>query len=210
MIQIKTIVLSVMQTNCYLIYDSTTKHALIVDPSIDKDSKVSTFIDENGLIPLGILITHAHFDHIGSVDDLRNKYGIKAYSSKIEANNAKDIRFNLSKTFVRDFDITATIEEVLTDGQEVDFGGILIRCIEVPGHSDQSICYYIKQITSLISGDTVFYGDTGRTDLYNGPDTDLILNIRNKLFILPEETIVYPGHGPSTTIGREIKNTSNY
>lgn len=210
MITIKTMVLGPIQTNCYLIYDTETLNTIIVDPSNDNNGKLSDFIKTNQLKPIVILVTHAHFDHIGSVDELREKYTIKSYSSRIESINCTQPSLNLCHTFIEGGTIKATIDEILVDGQEVEFGGIHISCIEVPGHSEQSLCFYLKQINSLISGDTVFCGDTGRTDMYNGPETDLLNNIREKLFVLPGITNVYPGHGPSTTIAREINNNRDF
>ncbi|MDF2821342.1 MAG: hydroxyacylglutathione hydrolase [Clostridiales bacterium] len=207
MLNLKTIVLGPIQTNCYIVYNTESLNTIIVDPSDDTRGRLADFITSNALKPVAILVTHAHFDHIGSVDELRHKYSIKAYSSKIEAINSADPKLNLGNTFINGINIKATIDEVLTDGQIVRLGDMVVKCIEVPGHSDQSLCYYIEEISSLISGDTVFAGDTGRTDLYHGPSTDLLKNIREKLFVLPGDTKVYPGHGPSTTISKEIKNS---
>lgn len=205
MIKVKTIILGPIQTNCYVVYDDVTLNAVIFDPSDDKGGKVQAFIETNNLKPVGVLITHAHFDHVSLVDELRKKYNIKSYASHEEAVFAANPMITRDFTiFTKNMKVDATIDVELVDGQVTDFGGISIKSIEVPGHSINSLCYYIEDAGIVISGDTVFYQDMGRTDFYPGPDTDLLNNIKTKLFVLPGNTRVYPGHGPSTTIEHEI------
>lgn len=189
-----------MRTNCYFIYDDDTKEMLLVDPAGEAD-KLKLLITEHGLKPVAILLTHGHFDHIGAVDEIREAYGIPVYCHEAEKQILENVEYNLSTWMGAGF--TVKPDELVQDGQELTLAGFNIKVIATPGHTKGSCCYYFKEDGFLISGDTLFQESYGRTDFPTGSMSELARSIREKLFILPEETPVYSGHGEPTTIAHE-------
>ncbi len=189
-----------MRTNCYFIYDDDTKEMLLVDPAGEAD-KLTRLITEHGLKPVAILLTHGHFDHIGAVDEIRGAYGIPVYCHEAEKQILENVEYNLSTWMGAGF--TVKPDEFLTDGQEITLAGFSIKVIATPGHTKGSCCYYFVEDGFLISGDTLFQESYGRTDFPTGSMSELARSIREKLFVLPEETPVYSGHGEPTTIAHE-------
>lgn len=189
-----------LRTNCYFIYDDDTKETLIIDPA-DEADKLAGILKEHGLKPAAILLTHGHFDHIGAVDELRKKYGTEVFCLAREQEIMEDAGNNLSAMFGQSF--TVKPDKLLTDGQELVLAGFSIRVIATPGHTKGSCCYYFKDDRFLISGDTLFEESVGRTDFPTGSVAELVHSIQEKLFVLPEDTPVYSGHGEPTTIGHE-------
>ncbi|MFP4697970.1 MAG: MBL fold metallo-hydrolase [Eubacteriales bacterium] len=202
--KIKTIGLSSMATNCYIIYDEKTEEAIIIDPAEDNNNTIEKKISTFKINPKAILLTHGHFDHIGSVDRLKKEYDIPVYASAFEKDMMEDSKKNLSKYFIG-VEITANANKVIKDGDVLSIGTFNLKCIEVPGHTQESICFYMEE-GYLFSGDTLFRNSIGRSDLFEGPADTLAKNIKNKLLILPEETKVFPGHGFTTTIKQEKEN----
>lgn len=191
-----------LQTNTYLITNKTNNEALIVDPAGDFNKVVEKILNLK-LTLKAIMITHGHFDHITEADSLKKHFNVPVYAHKDEAEMMKDPRKNLSAYFFGR-KITAHADKFVEDGEIVDFGGgFLLKCILVPGHTSNSICYYNKTNNFVITGDTLMAGSMGRTDLNNSSTSFLANNIKNKLMILPENTLVYPGHGEITKIGTE-------
>lgn len=203
--EIITLILGSLQTNCYILYDKTTKLSIIIDPAFDEENKIITSLDQLNSVPKAILITHGHYDHIGSVEMLKNKYKIPVYASADEAELMKDSMKNLSVMF-NNIPISAQADNIIKNNNIIKIDNIQIQCLEVPGHTSGSICYYIQKENILFSGDTLFNNSIGRTDLYEGDETTLASSIKKHLLTLPENTIVYPGHGFYTTIGTEKKN----
>lgn len=192
-----------LQENCYIVHNDANT-AVIVDPGDDAE-KIIAKVQENGLTVKAILVTHAHFDHIGAVDELRDLYKIKSYVPVGEKEMIKDGYKNLSIPFLR-VAITAEADELVDDKQMFDFGdGMVFETILVPGHSPYSICYYMKEFGCVFAGDTLFKQSVGRVDFYDGDKGDLVKNIKDRLLVLPDETIVYAGHGMNTKIGTEKK-----
>lgn len=197
------LIVGVMRTNCYLVYKDNTKETLVVDPA-DKVEKISQALEESGLKPVAILLTHGHFDHIGAVEGLKKKYGCKIYCLDGEKEVLECADYNLSAMFSNSFTITPDV--LLKDGEELSLGGFVIQVIATPGHTKGSCCYYFPEDRFLISGDTLFEGSVGRTDFPTGSASMLMCSIKEKLFVLPEDTPVYSGHGEPTTIGYEKQN----
>lgn len=198
-----------MPANCYFIYDDDTKELLIADPAGDAD-KLKQRITEYGLKPVAILLTHGHFDHIGAVDELRAEYGIKVYCMEEEKEVLENVAYNLSTWMGEGFTVKPDV--LLTDGQELVLAGMRIRVIATPGHTRGSCCYYFEQEEKehqphpgdfLLSGDTLFAESYGRTDFPTGSMSQLTRSIKEKLFVLPDETPVYTGHGEPTSIEHE-------
>lgn len=201
MLSITRLVVGYVSTNCYVVGDSELGKCVIVDPGDNADG-IARKLEELKLEPLAILLTHGHFDHIMAVPELREKYkDLPVYAYKDEKVLLDDAAINESKGFKR----PTVISDVhyLNDNEEIELLGVKWRVISTPGHTVGSCCYYIKDAAVLFSGDTLFDGDCGRTDLATGDTKAIIHSIRDVLMQLPDETQVLPGHEGITTIGME-------
>lgn len=195
-------VLGMCATNTYYVYDDETKRGLIVDPADSPDTIIAK-ADSLLMIPEAILITHGHFDHVLAMNKVREHYGIKVYAGLTEKQVLHDMAMNLTSSFGMGQIFDADI--YLKDGEEFETAGYHIKAIEVPGHTIGGMCYYFDKQGVLFSGDTLFCESVGRSDFPGGSASALCRGIKDKLFILPEHTKVYPGHMDETTIGNEIK-----
>ena len=195
-------VLGMCATNTYYVYDDETKRGLIVDPADSPDTIIAK-VDSLSMIPEAILITHGHFDHVLAMNKVREHYGIKVYAGLTEKQVLHDMAMNLTSSFGMGQIFDADI--YLKDGEEFETAGYHIKAIEVPGHTIGGMCYYFDKQGVLFSGDTLFCESVGRSDFPGGNASALCRGIKDKLFILPEHTKVYPGHMDETTIGNEIK-----
>lgn len=202
MMKIQHSVLGMCATNTYYVYDDETKRGLIVDPADSPDTIIAK-ADSLPMIPEAILITHGHFDHVLAMNKVREHYGIKVYAGLTEKQVLHDMAMNLTSSFVMGQVFDADI--YLKDGEEFETAGYHIKAIEVPGHTIGGMCYYFDKQGVLFSGDTLFCESVGRSDFPGGSASALCRGIKDKLFILPEHTKVYPGHMDETTIGNEIK-----
>lgn len=191
-----------IRTNCYLVSHTETKETVIVDPA-DSEDKIIAFITEKELNIKGILLTHGHFDHIYGAVPLANKYRVSLYASEKERELLSDCEMNCSTMIQRPIEIEA--DAWLKDGEKIEFLEISIKVIATPGHTKGSVCYYLEKDGVLLSGDTLFLESVGRTDLPTANSQDMVCSVKEKLSILPEKTIVLPGHGESTTIEHEKK-----
>lgn len=190
------------QANCYII--SNQNQALIIDPG-DEAPKIITYLATKALQPVAILLTHGHFDHIGALEAVMKQYEIPVYAHIAEKDYFTNADYNLSfKAGRAKIELTdlSNFVFVETDGI-IELMGMSIEVRYVPGHSSGSIAFYFVADGIVVSGDALFNGSIGRTDLINGNHEQLINSIKNKLFTLPDATVVYSGHGPATTIGDE-------
>lgn len=212
-IKIGRMVLGMCQTNCYFLYRQGEQEAVVVDPA-DKGADIYAALLKNHFRVVGILLTHGHFDHIWGLDALRNTVNaaaeadglssVKAYALEAERELLKNAHMNVSEQAGRA--CTTYADSYLRDGEELTLGGMTFQVIATPGHTAGGCCYYVEEGGILVSGDTLFAESVGRTDFPTGSMGTLIRSIKEKLFVLPDETKVYPGHGDSTTIGYEKRN----
>lgn len=198
----KFLVVGAVQTNCYFYYHEDSKDCIIVDPG-DEAKKIQDYIEKNALNIKAILLTHGHFDHIMAVEALRKLYQVPVYAAKAEKEVLSNPSVNLSVQMGDVLSIEA--DKWLEDGDEIELLGQTVRCILTPGHTSGGMCYYFPKESVLFSGDTLFEESVGRTDFPTGSMSTLIRSIREKLFVLPEITRVYPGHSMTTTIEHEKK-----
>ena len=190
------------QTNCYFVYREDNKKAVVIDPA-DNGAQIYSALERNGFTVEAILLTHGHFDHIWGSNELREVSGAKIYALDEEKVLCEDVKYNLSAMVGRAY--TVVPDEYVREGQVLTFDNMDFKVIATPGHTIGSCCYYVEKAGILISGDTLFQESTGRTDFPTGSMSSIVRSIREKLFILPDETKVYPGHGDSTTIAYEKK-----
>ena len=197
---IEQLVLGMVGTNTWLIKNKENNELLIIDPA-DESARIEEKIDRMGGIPVAVLLTHGHFDHIMAADEVRKKYNIPIYASEKEETTLLNPRVNLS-AFGRG-NCTLDADVYLKDLEVVEMAGFSVQMIETPGHTVGSCCYYLKDEGVLFSGDTVFQGSVGRTDFPEGSTAAIVRSLHRLLDALPDETEVYPGHDASTTIGYE-------
>lgn len=190
------------QANCYIIYNNQNE-AIIIDPGAEA-KKIIRYIQKKELNPLAILLTHAHLDHIGALEDTRNYYQIPVYIHINEEDWLKDTKKNGSAAFPLNGPIICKkADRFIEFERTLLIGSFEIEVFETPGHSPGSVSYYFRKYNTIFTGDTLFRTGIGRTDLYGGNYTTLLRTIREKLFVLPDETICLSGHGEETTIGYE-------
>ncbi|SFE30358.1 MBL fold metallo-hydrolase [Alteribacillus iranensis] len=192
-----------LQTNCYVLYNHQ-REAVIFDPGGDA-GVLERWLQDNEITPVAILLTHAHFDHIGAVDDIKRTYNVDVYLHKNEEDWLGDPEKNGSARFLGGSSITIDKANHLLSGETVlSVGSFQFTMYETPGHSPGSISFYHQESSTVFSGDALFFGGIGRTDLPGGDHQLLLNSIHEKLLQLPEDTVVACGHGPTTTIGNEM------
>ncbi|MDR1687496.1 MAG: MBL fold metallo-hydrolase [Clostridiales bacterium] len=197
---VTTIALTEWQANCYLISNTQTKETIIADPAGDFP-KIQKKLAELNLTPIAVFLTHGHFDHIMAAREVCDTYGVKIYAASAEREILSDTSMNLSGMYGKTTALEADIW--LDDAQNITLAGFNIRVIATPGHTSGSLCFYFENENILISGDTLFKDGIGTTQLPTGNLPVLARSIKEKLFTLAPETVVYPGHGGKTTIGYE-------
>ncbi len=207
MLQLQSFVFSPIQENTYVLYNEH-KECAIIDPGCYFDEEkqaLKNFIHDNGLKPLLLLNTHCHLDHVFGNKFIAETYGLTLYLHEKEKQvlsfaPTSGLMYNMP------FDNYAGEYILLKEGDKVSLGSDELLVIEAPGHSPGSICFYCKKQHFVIGGDVLFQRSVGRSDLPGGNPQTLLDSIREKLFVLPDETKVYSGHGPVTSIGEEKKS----
>ncbi len=198
--KVEIITVGPLQENCIVVYDELSKDCLIVDPGADGD-KIYKYVEN--LNVRAILATHGHLDHVGQVGYLKKIFNVPFYMHKedeflINNNIFPNFSFIVKATYCPKPDI------YLKEGDILNFGNIFFKVIHTPGHTPGSVCFYNDKEKVLISGDTLFQGSIGRVDLPGGDGKKMEESLK-KLIQLPDDTVVYPGHGYSTTVGKEKK-----
>lgn len=192
--------------NTYILADETTKECAIVDPGLSNQEEQEAFkqaIDKYGLKPTHLINTHLHVDHLLGNDYISQTYGLKLSANEKDEPLGKRAKEQAKMFGMREEPSDPVIETYLNDGDVIKVGNSTLKVLAVPGHSPGSICLYCPESKFVITGDALFNGSIGRTDLPGGDFATLKDAIANKLLTLPDETDVFPGHGPATTIGTE-------
>ena len=207
MIQVKSFTCNPYQENAYILFDETLE-CVIVDPGMytgEEQNAVLKFIAEQKLKPVLLLNTHCHIDHV-----LGNKFIYDTYGLLPQFHKGEEILLNSVTAYAPSmgirYEVSPLPETFLEESGDINFGNSRLEIIFAPGHSPAHLCFYSANDKLLIAGDVLFYQSIGRTDLPGGNHDQLIASIRQKLFVLPDDCKVYPGHGPATTIGFEKKH----
>lgn len=201
MIKIKKIISGILEVNCYIIYDSNTLHAVIIDPGQD-GNKVINEIERDALVPEMLINTHGHYDHILSDDQIRLRFNIPLAISRQDSAMLNDANKNGSFFFATPTTVKNP-EIFLEDNQEIKLSFITFKVISTPGHTKGGICLLFDGF--LVTGDTLFAGTIGRTD-FDGGDYEEMFHSLKRLKGLDSSVVIYPGHGSITTLANELKH----
>ncbi|CEG22959.1 putative metallo-hydrolase [Planococcus massiliensis] len=204
MLKINQMELGPVQTNCYII-SNDLEECLIFDPG-EESKRVADFLKKKKLKPLAILLTHAHFDHIGAIDDLRDQFGIPVYLHRLERDWLGCPNLNGSGKYPALPDYRMREADILLDQEKsLQISSFEMELFHTPGHSPGSMTFSFGAEGFAIVGDTLFRGSIGRTDLIDGSEAKLLRSIKESLLTMPDHMILYPGHGPETTPSQEKK-----
>lgn len=205
---IEKIVVGPLQENTYFVIDEATKKGIIIDPGAEANRILDMIKENNWEIGL-ILITHGHYDHIGAAEELREELGCDIVAHKGAKEYLEDPEKNLSTMFGSE-KVQFSADKYIAEGEASydDLLGDLPRTLSfnvfyAPGHTSDSIVFYFENYKAAFVGDVIFKESMGRTDLYGGSGPGLLASIKTQVFTLPEETVLYSGHGPSTTVKYE-------
>lgn len=200
--KVEKFVTGIISTNCYLVINEDTKQAVVIDPAACP-SYLMSHIKSEGLKIEAILLTHGHFDHIMGIDGFLSEFDVPVYVHEEDADAMEDPVLNQSSTYTSGY--TFGKARYLRDRQTLELAGYTFQVIHTPGHTKGGCCYYVASEGVLFSGDTLFQNSVGRTDFVNSSTSDLVHSVREKLFLLSDDTMVYPGHMGETKIGHEKK-----
>ena len=190
-----------LQCNCSIFGDDTTREAIVVDPG-DDIGQVQAVLDRHALRCTAIVITHAHIDHIGGAHKLKQLTGAPVYMNSQDQELYDHLEMQAAWLGIQPPEQTS-IDTPLRDGDSLRLGETDFQVIHTPGHTQGSVCLWIAGENKLVAGDTLFRGSIGRTDLPGGNSRQILSSIHTKLLVLPEDAQVYPGHGAPTTIAYE-------
>lgn len=201
---LRGIVVGPVQTNCYFLKHKETGELVIADPGAEAERIIYALEKLQGK-PAAILLTHGHYDHICAANELREHYGIPVYAAKAEEGLLADTYSNLSADW-SGVPYTVKADVYLGDSAVFEAGGFSVKMLLTPGHTPGSCCYWIEDEGVCLSGDTVFCGSCGRTDLPGGSMSSMRQSLNRLLHLLPGSTEIYPGHGEATDAEFERKN----
>ena len=188
-----------LETNCYLVYSQDSLECTVVDPGAEAD-RIFQLIAQKNLKPKLILNTHGHVDHIGANKDIKEKFNIPLYIHSADGPMLENVQQSEMAIFLGAMD-SPSPDHFLNDGDKIKIGKSFLQVIHTPGHSPGSVSFLSDGF--LLSGDTLFFGGVGRTDLPGGSWKEMESSIKNKILTMPDEMKVLPGHGPFTTVGQE-------
>jgi len=194
--EVDCLVAGLYETNCYVLRESSQSK------QFDAGS-LPEFVKAKGFEPVAVVLTHAHADHIGGVSGLRSNWpDLRIYIHKLDAEMLENPQINLSLLIGSNI-ITGPADCIVTEGKVIEEAGMKFEVLHTPGHTPGGMCLYVRDEGIIFSGDTLFADSVGRCDFPGGDSEQLVKSIKGKLLILPDETVVYPGHGPKTTIKKE-------
>lgn len=202
--EVKSFYFNELRECCYLVWDDTGE-CVVIDPGFSSDNefgRLRKFIGEKGLKPVGILLTHGHFDHVMGLEDAYRLWNVPVRYNALDQIQIEKAPEYCGMLGMRSAPFTGPCTP-LNDGDVVKFGYTELEVIATPGHTEGGVCFYNRKEAVLFSGDTLFAGSIGRTDHIGGDYDKLIDSIRTKLMVLDGEVAVLPGHGPATSIGYE-------
>lgn len=199
-----TVVVGALGVNCFILGCEATREGIVVDPG-DEVDRILACVEQHGLKLIAIVNTHGHFDHIGGNGALKRHCAIPLYIHQADAPMLGRVA-QVAGMYGLPGENSPEADGFLEDGMLLSFGNCQLRVIHTPGHTPGGCCLYLEQERKLISGDTLFADGVGRTDLPGGSHAQLVQSIRERLFCLPDQVQVYPGHGPATTIGHEKRH----
>ncbi|WP_027634076.1 MBL fold metallo-hydrolase [Clostridium hydrogeniformans] len=194
---IKRIPAGIYAANCYIVMDEISKDIILIDIGGDAEDIIKEVKNLNGNVR-GIILTHGHVDHVSGVLDFKEEYDVPVYLSH------KDEELMIQGTYIYGSFNDKRADFSLKEGEVITLGSIKINVLETPGHTPGGVSFIIED--NVFTGDSLFYGSIGRTDLSGGNYGELIDSIKDKLLVLPEETKVYSGHGPMSTVGNEKRS----
>ena len=202
---LKTLAVGPLEANCYILAASSPGPALVIDPGGD-ETRIAAVLKDLGLAPAALVLTHGHLDHLGAAAALKRSTGAPLAVHRRDAGllTGSALGFFLPGLAAP----AVSPDRLLDDGDTLEAGGLQLQVLYTPGHSPGSICLFLPRSGSpgiVFTGDTLFAGGVGRTDFPGGSYEELIRSISSRLLAFPDETVVYPGHGPATTIGEEKK-----
>lgn len=195
-----------LHVNCYLVYDEQSREAAVIDPGFYWDNEkqlFAKFVEDNNLTIKHLLCTHLHFDHIFGTSFIAEKYGVPLKASLADNPWLDNFESSVARFGIHPNGTPCRVSQPLYDGDILPLGDETLQCIATPGHSAGGLCFYAKESNYLFAGDTLFQSSIGRTDFSDGNYAQLIRSIQERLLTLPADTIVFPGHGDTTTIGDE-------
>ena len=199
-LKVEQLVLGPVSTNCYFALNQETKELLIIDPA-DQPERIFQKVALMEGTPVAVLLTHGHFDHISAAEAVRDRYDIPVYACPLETEMLWEPSVNMTQYYGRPVSMKA--DKMPSDLEVFEAAGFKVQMIFTPGHTKGSCCYYFKDEDVLFSGDTLFHGSVGRTDFPGGSSAQIVESLHRLVGALPEDTVVYPGHDTSTTIGYE-------
>ncbi len=192
--------------NMYILWDEASHEAVVIDPGMMREGEremVTKFIDEHQLNVKHVLLTHLHVDHITGARWLAEKTGADVCGSALDNPLGQELPDQVAHFRINIEVEPLTVDRNLSEGDTLPLGDEIIQVLHVPGHSPGGLAFYVPQSNLLFSGDTIFNGSIGRTDLWGGDFAQLINSIREKILPLPDETVIASGHGPTTTVADE-------
>lgn len=190
-----------LMENCYILGDDKTKIAAVIDPG-DEPERIVERLEKRKLQCTHILLTHAHVDHVSGINGVVKATGANVYIHKDDAFMLKSAPVQALAFGMKPF-LPPKVDRYLEDGEIIEIGNLKVKVLHTPGHSSGGVCFLVEKC--IFVGDTIFQGSIGRTDLPGGNYNELINSIETKIFTLPDDTVIYPGHGPETTVGYEKK-----
>jgi hydroxyacylglutathione hydrolase len=197
---IETIPVGPLQANCFIVWDEKTREAIVIDPG-DEPDRIIALIKQKNLNVKYIICTHAHFDHVGALPELKSHTGAAIAVHNLEKEIYEGAR-DMAAFFGYDIESLPEPDIYLKDGDPIKIGELEFRVIHTPGHSPGGLCLYGNGV--VFTGDTIFAGSVGRTDFYGGSIEELKSSFK-KILSLPQHTKIFPGHGPETTVEVELK-----